>query len=63
MTDVEWTKLVEKPIRRGRVVYRVALPVVGSLYLAAALYFVAVAEPGWSAAVKGVFSGLLPSSP
>lgn len=63
MSDVEWTRLVEKPIRRGRVVYRVALPVVGSLYLAAALYLVAVAEPGWPAAVKGMISGLLPSSP
>lgn len=63
VSDPEWTKLVEKPIHRGRTVYRAALPMVGVLYLAAALYLVAVAEPGWPVAVKDALVRLLPSSP
>ncbi|KOX60118.1 hypothetical protein ADL19_03620 [Streptomyces purpurogeneiscleroticus] len=63
MSDTEWVKLVEGPIQRGRIVYRVALPIVGALYLGAALYLVAVAEPEWPVAVRNALAGLLPGSP
>lgn len=63
VSDAEWAKLVEKPIRRGRIVYWIALPIVGVLYIAAAAYLVAVAEPGWAVAVKDALSGFLSRSP
>jgi hypothetical protein len=63
VSEAEWTRLVEEPIRRGRTVYRGALPVVVILYLAAAAYLVAVAEPEWPVAVKSALLGLLPNAP
>lgn len=63
VSDAEWTRLVEEPIRRGRTVYRGTLPVVGLLYLATAVYLVAVAEPEWPVAIKGALLGLLPNAP
>ncbi|AWN34393.1 hypothetical protein [Methylobacterium radiodurans] len=63
VSETEWIRLVESPIRRGRIVYRCALPIVGVLYLAAAAYLVAVVEPGWAVTVKDALSGFLSRSP
>lgn len=54
VSEKDWGNLVDRPIRQGRWVYRLALPVVVLLYGAAAFYLVAVAEPSWVAAVQGL---------
>lgn len=45
VSEADWMVLVERPIRRGRRVYRTTLPIVAMFYLVAVLYLLAVAEP------------------
>ncbi|MCK2052809.1 hypothetical protein [Methylobacterium sp. 37f] len=49
VSKAEWARLVERPIAKGRSVYRIALPVVAAMYVAAAGYLFAVAEPDLAA--------------
>ncbi|GAB6842676.1 hypothetical protein HNR00_003253 [Methylorubrum rhodinum] len=63
ISNTEWVRLVERPIRRGRAVYRLALPVVATLYVAAAVYLVAVAEPGWVSAARDAWATAGPARP
>lgn len=45
VSDADWLVLVERPLGRGKRVYRTALPFVVVFYLVAILYLLAVAEP------------------
>lgn len=50
LPDDEWKRLVERPIRQARRVYRLALPFVMLFYLAAAYYLFSLAEPVFAGA-------------
>ncbi|WP_146056395.1 hypothetical protein [Methylobacterium sp. V23] len=59
VSKAEWARLVERPIAKGRCVYWIALPVVATLYVAAAIYLFAVAEPDRFTAFVGYLGRLI----
>jgi hypothetical protein len=63
ISNAEWAKLVEEPIRRGRLVYRLALPLVATLYGAAAVYLLSVAMPDWLAAARAALASFGSAAP